>query len=179
MRIAPIALICLAFAAPVAAQQPQPQGELGDRSQSPEALFREMSSETPEQEMARLVAAAAAYPLGTIENPVRVGGPNGERTYLARLSCVDGTPIHVGARSEAGQGGFGAIACQRQRQRSRDRFDTPFEAFLTEAGGGVETADANCAPLGSFLLGPFDDTSRRFCQAAANVFVRQHLLRDG
>jgi len=112
MRLAPIALICLAFAAPAAAQpQPQPpQGELGDRTQSPEALFREMSSETPEQEMGRLVAAAAAYPLGTIENPVRVGGPNGERTYLARLSCADGTAIHVGARSEAGQGGFGAIA---------------------------------------------------------------------
>ena len=110
MRIAPIALICLAFAAPALAQQPQPQGELGDRTQSPEALFREMSSETPEQEMARLVAAAAAYPLGTIENPIRVGGPNGERAYLARLSCADGTAIHVGARSEAGQGGFGAIA---------------------------------------------------------------------
>ncbi len=111
MRIAPIVLICLAFAAPAAAQQPQPpRGELGDRTQSPEALFREMSSETPEQEMARMVAAAAAYPLGTIENPVRVGGPNGERAYLARLSCADGTPIRVGARSEAGQGGFGAIA---------------------------------------------------------------------
>ena len=111
MRLAPIALICLAFAAPAAAQsQPQPpQGELGDRTQSPEALFREMSSETPEQEMSRLVAAAAAYPLGTIENPVRVGGPTGERAYLARLSCADGTAIHVGARSEAGQGGFGAI----------------------------------------------------------------------
>ena len=42
MRIAPIALICLAFAAPAAAQPQPPQGELGERTQSPEALFREM-----------------------------------------------------------------------------------------------------------------------------------------
>ena len=110
MRAPLIALIAFAFAAPALAQETPTRPGLGDRTQSPEALFREMSSETPEQEMARLVAAAATYPLGTIENPVRVGGPEGERAYLARLSCADGAPIRVGARSEAGQGGFGAIA---------------------------------------------------------------------
>jgi hypothetical protein len=60
--------------------------------------------------MARMVAAAAAYPLGTIENPVRVGGPEGERAYLARLTCEDGTPLRVGTRSDAGQGAFGSVA---------------------------------------------------------------------
>lgn len=111
MRFPVLALCVLALAAPAAAQQPQPaQPGLGQRTQSPEALFQEMSSETPEQEMARLVTAANAYPLGTIENPVRVGGPEGERAYLARLTCADGTPLRVGTRSEAGQGGFGAIA---------------------------------------------------------------------
>jgi hypothetical protein len=106
----PVLALCLAVgAAPAAAQQPRQPG-LGERTQSPEALFREMSSETPEQEMARLVAAANAYPLGTVENPVRVGGPEGERAYLARLTCQDGTALRVGSRSEAGQGGFGAIA---------------------------------------------------------------------
>jgi len=105
------ALLFVLVAAPALAQQAQPrQGELGQRTQSPEALFREMSQETPEQEMQRLIAAANAYPLGTIENPVRVGGPEGERAYLARLTCADGTPLRVGARSEAGEGGFGAVA---------------------------------------------------------------------
>lgn len=111
MRILALVLPLALFAASAGAQQPQPrQPGLGERSQSPEALFREMSQETPEQEMARLIAAANAYPLGTIENPVRVGGPEGERAYLARLACADGTPLRVGAHSEAGQGGFGAIA---------------------------------------------------------------------
>ena len=105
------ALLFVLVAAPALAQQAQPrQGELGQRTQSPEALFREMSQETPEQEMQRLIAAANAYPLGTIENPVRVGGPEGERAYLARLTCADGTPLRVGSRSDAGEGGFGAVA---------------------------------------------------------------------
>ena len=58
---------------------------------------------------ARLITAANAYPLGTIENPVRVGGPEGERAYLARLTCEGGAPLRIGTRSEAGEGGFGAI----------------------------------------------------------------------
>lgn len=105
-------LACLALlSAPLAAQETQPrQPELGARTQTPEALFQGMNSETPEQEMARLITAANAYPLGTIENPVRVGGPAGERAYLARLSCEDGSPLRIGTRSEAGQDGFGAIA---------------------------------------------------------------------
>ena len=110
MRFPVLALCVATLAQPASAQQQPAQPGLGARTQSPEALFREMSSETPEQEMTRLVAAAAAYPLGTIENPVRVGGPDGERAYLARLSCADGTPLRVGTRSEAGQGGFGTIA---------------------------------------------------------------------
>jgi hypothetical protein len=109
MRLVPITLSLLAFSAPLMAQQTPQQPGLGQRTQSPEALFQTMSSETPEQEMARLVAAAAAYPLGTVENPIRVGGPEGERAYLARLSCADGSPIRVGARSESGMGGFGAV----------------------------------------------------------------------
>jgi hypothetical protein len=109
MRFPALALGLAILTAPAAAQQ-QRQPGLGERTQSPEALFREMSQETPEQEMQRLIAAANAYPLGTIENPVRVGGPEGERAYLARLTCADGTPIRVGTRSDAGQGGFGSVA---------------------------------------------------------------------
>ena len=111
MRFLLIPLSALAISVPATAQQPAPQQpELGDRTQSPEALFREMNTETPAEEMARLVAAAEAYPLGTIENPVRVGGPEGERAYLARVRCADGSPILVGTRGEAGMGGFGSIA---------------------------------------------------------------------
>jgi len=36
------------------------------------------------------IAAAQAHPLGSEKNPVRAGGPGGERAYLARLRCADG-----------------------------------------------------------------------------------------
>lgn len=106
MRILPLAFAMLAAASPAFSQQ----ADIGARTTSPEELFRQMGDQTPEQDMERLIAQAAAYPLGTIENPVRVGGPDGERGYLARLTCQDGTPLRIGSRSEAGQGGFGSIA---------------------------------------------------------------------
>jgi hypothetical protein len=59
--------------------------------------------------MRALVAAADAHPLGTAENPVRVGGPEGERAYLARLRCADGSAVRVGARRETGAGAFGSV----------------------------------------------------------------------
>ncbi len=56
-----------------------------------------------------VIAAAAAFPLGSIENPVRVGGPQGESAYLARLRCSDGSAPRVGGRSERGVGAFGSL----------------------------------------------------------------------
>lgn len=37
------------------------------------------------------IAAAQAHPLGSEKNPVRAKGPEGERAYLARLRCADGS----------------------------------------------------------------------------------------
>lgn len=37
------------------------------------------------------IATAQAHPLGSEKNPVRARGPEGERAYLARLRCADGT----------------------------------------------------------------------------------------
>jgi hypothetical protein len=104
MRIPFIAAI-LILAAPAAAQQPR----LGARTTSPEAMIAQMNQASPEEELRVLVAAADAHPLGTIENPVRVGGPQGERAYLARLRCPDGGAPGIGARREAGVGAFGSI----------------------------------------------------------------------
>ena len=55
------------------------------------------------------VAAASAHPLGSLANPVRVGGPEGERAYMARLRCADGSAPRIGAQSAAGIGGFGPV----------------------------------------------------------------------
>jgi hypothetical protein len=105
MRLPIIAISLLACAVPALAQQPR----IGARTTSPEAMVGRMSQDSPEEEMRQLVAAADAHPLGTIENPVRVGGPEGERAYLARLRCPDGAIPQVGSRREAGVGAFGSI----------------------------------------------------------------------
>ena len=107
MRFVPIALSLLVFSVPGLAQVTPTQPGLGQRTQSPEALFQGMNQENPEQEMARLIAAADAYPLGTVENPIRVGGPEGERAFLARLSCADGTPIRLDQPASFGGRGRG------------------------------------------------------------------------
>lgn len=36
------------------------------------------------------LATSETYPLGSLDNPVRVNRPAGERAYLARLRCSDG-----------------------------------------------------------------------------------------
>ena len=97
-----------------AAPAPAFAQELGARTTSPEAMAARMSQLSPEEEMRALVAAADAHPLGTLENPVRVGGPEGERAYLGHLRCADGAAPRVGARSDAGIGAFGSVVAAYQ-----------------------------------------------------------------
>lgn len=80
--------------------------QLGERTRSPEQMLRDMPLSDAEEEA---IAAAASHPLGTAANPVRVGGPEGERAYIAKLLCADGRAPKVGQRSSAGVGAFGTI----------------------------------------------------------------------
>ena len=98
-----LAAALLIVAAPATAQQ------LGARTQSPEAMASEMRGGSPEQENEQIAAAAAVHPLGTPENPIRVGGPEGEHAYLGHLRCPDGSQPRVGVRSEAGIGAYGSV----------------------------------------------------------------------
>jgi len=61
-----------------------------------------------------LIAAAARFPLGSPENPVRVGGPEGEVGYLQRLRCPDGASPRIGTRTEGGAGAFGSVVALYQ-----------------------------------------------------------------
>ena len=105
MRFHICACACvLAFlAVPSAAQ------ELGERSQSPESMLADLGLAPDQDDLRESIAAAEAHPLGSRDNPVRVGGPNGERAYIARLRCADGAPPRVGQRGSAGVGAFGTI----------------------------------------------------------------------
>jgi hypothetical protein len=102
----PMIAAFLLLAAPAFAQQ---QPRLGARTTSPEALVAQLNPASPEEEMSRLIAAADQHPLGSLQNPVRVAGPEGERAYLARLHCPDGAAARIGARREAGVGPYGSI----------------------------------------------------------------------
>ncbi|MDB5699386.1 MAG: hypothetical protein JWN69_2190 [Alphaproteobacteria bacterium] len=107
-RSLPTLLIPLAaaalLAAPASALKP-PREE----SPTPRALLDGVGIGTSDEELDREIAAADRHPLGSRDNPIRVGGPEGERAYLARLRCADGSPPAVGARTAAGIGAFGSI----------------------------------------------------------------------
>jgi hypothetical protein len=104
MRRLPFLLIALSIAAPAPAA---PAGKPGARTVAPEQLLAEASD--AEAELERAVAAAAAHPLGSLANPVRVGGPDGARAYLARLRCADGSAPRIGPSRPGGVGAYGTI----------------------------------------------------------------------
>ena len=139
MRILIPALILLAAAAPAAAQQ------LGARTTSPADMAPQLGQTAADEEMRALVAAAEAHPLGTIENPVRVGGPEGELAYLQRLRCTGGGAPMVGARSTAGVGAFGTVVAAYEVACGGARHRIVFDMYHEEH---VETR----APAG-FTLG--------------------------
>jgi hypothetical protein len=104
LLLAPSALLSI----PATAQE-QRQPELGAPTATPEEMLGQMDQAASEAEMQRLIAEAAAFPLGSVDNPVRVGGPQGERAYLARLRCSDGSAVRLGARNDSGVGAFGTV----------------------------------------------------------------------
>jgi hypothetical protein len=103
----PLIVALLLVAAPALAQH---QPRVGARTTSPDAMVAQMNPASPEEEMSQAIAAAEAHPLGSLENPVRVAGPDGERAYLARLHCPDGVAARIGGRREAGVDPYGSVA---------------------------------------------------------------------
>jgi hypothetical protein len=99
----PLAAAAL-LAAPAHALKP-PREE----SPTPRTLLDGVGMGTSDEEMAREIAVADRHPLGSRDNPVRVGGPEGERAYLARLRCTDNSAPAIGTRTAAGVGAFGSI----------------------------------------------------------------------
>jgi hypothetical protein len=72
-------------------------------------MVTQMGLAPDQDDLAEAIAAANAHPLGSRENPVRVGGPEGERAYLARLRCGDGNAPRIGEGVDMGVGAFGSI----------------------------------------------------------------------
>ena len=63
-------------------------------------------STTVQADYEAMVSKANAHPLGSAQNPVRVYESIGERAYLSRLRCADGTQPEVTRVGSGGQGPF-------------------------------------------------------------------------
>jgi hypothetical protein len=102
MRLAPLLPVALLL---LAAAAPKP----GDRTAAPAQTLGAMSPVDPLVEIERIAAEAAAHPLGSLANPVRVGGPEGALAYIARLRCPDGSRPAAGGSSTGGVGAYGSV----------------------------------------------------------------------
>lgn len=93
-----------ACAAPAAQQNAFSAGEKA-------SLERQLmgQSQVSGSKLDRLIATAAAHPLGSPKNPVRAQAPEGQRAYLARLRCSDGSAPRFERRGNVGFGVFGNI----------------------------------------------------------------------
>ncbi len=117
MRPFPVLLVSLLVAGPALAQ------EIGQRTRPAEAMIPGLGLSPADDDLREAIAAANLHPLGSLENPVRVGGPQGERVFLHRLRCPDGSAPTIGPRADAGIGGFGSViggydlACGSMRTR--------------------------------------------------------------
>ncbi|HEX8444099.1 MAG TPA: hypothetical protein VF631_10690 [Allosphingosinicella sp.] len=98
-----LSLPLLLLAGPASAQPPRQQ------SPAPRDVLAAVGSGNTDAALAQAIAEAGAHPLGTLANPVRVAGPEGERAYLARLRCSDGRAPTIGTRSAAGVGAYGSL----------------------------------------------------------------------
>ena len=98
--------VLLAAALTASAASAQPPRE---ESPAPRALLEGIGSGNSDAALEQAIAAAGAHPLGTLENPIRVAGPEGERAYLARLRCADGRAPAIGTKTAAGVGAYGSL----------------------------------------------------------------------
>lgn len=126
-------ILALAASATIFATSAVAQPRPGDRTRSPEQMRSEFAVPEGQEDIAEALAAAAAHPLGTLQNPVRVGGPDGERAYIARLRCADGSEPQVGPRRDAGVGAFGTVVASYPLDcRGAPRFDLVMDMYHEE-----------------------------------------------
>jgi len=94
-------LTAVALTAMLAACATAPDDEVGD-------LLDLMGGADP-AEAAQIAQRVSAHPLGSEENPVRADMPRGQRAYLDRLRCADGTAPSYSRVGSMGAGPYGSI----------------------------------------------------------------------
>lgn len=79
--------------------------------QTREILATQMAgrAQTQGSQLDQMIEQASQYPLGSQENPVRASMPPGQRAYLARLRCGDGSAPEFRRTGNLGPGVYGNI----------------------------------------------------------------------
>lgn len=73
-------------------------------------MMKELGADTLSgKKLDQAVEKAKEHPFGSVQNPVRADGPQGQRAYLQRLRCEDGTAPRFERRGSAGTGPYGTI----------------------------------------------------------------------
>jgi hypothetical protein len=103
-KFLPFASAVALLSAPALAMKP-PRAE----SPAPRENLEAFGSGSSDDELNRAIAAAQAHPLGSLENPIRVAGPDGENAYLARLRCADGSVPKIVAKAPGGPDAYGSM----------------------------------------------------------------------
>ena len=120
-------LLLLGLSAPALADPP-----LGARTRAPETHLRDLPLGPGQDDMAAAVAAAERNPLGSPANPIRVGGPEGERAYLARLRCPAGAAPQIGPRTDGGIDAYGTVSDRYEVRCAAERFTLVFDPYNEE-----------------------------------------------
>lgn len=136
-----VALTLFLLASAAASAEPK----VGERTTSPNEMVAEVGIGNSDEEMTQAIAAAAVYPLGTLGNPIRVAGPEGERAYLSRLRCAEGSSPRIGARNEAGVGIYGSVVAAYELACGSEATRLIFDMYQQE---NVETR----APIGFAIV---------------------------
>lgn len=102
-------LILLSFAAAAVVVAPASAKPPREESPAPKELVQAPGTPSADTELDSQIAIADANPLGTLANPIRVAGPEGEQNYLHRLRCPDGSAPTVGNREDGGVDTYGSV----------------------------------------------------------------------
>jgi len=72
------------------------------------------------EKLEKAIEKAAEHPFGSNENPVRAHKPQGQRAYLSRLRCPDGSPLQFRRQGNVGIGPYQNIVDKYQTRCNSD-----------------------------------------------------------
>lgn len=106
MKLVRIAIAAALAGATLLAVAPAAAQDRGNPSRD---MMLQLGAGMKGDKLKRAIEKAEEHPLGTKQNPVRENQPGGQRAYLARLRCADGSAPGFDRAGNVGEGPYGFI----------------------------------------------------------------------